>query len=164
MRTAIPEPKYAIGQQVYSAKAEYMPVEHECPDCLGSGKWNVTTPAGETFETRCATCSCGYYSSGRIKEWKDCPLVQLVTIATVRIDSGDSEHPVEYMCHETGVGSGTIHHEERLFASETEAKEYAERRAKENAETRNLQETANRSRGKSKDTLHHKPPKPKVKT
>jgi enhancing lycopene biosynthesis protein 2 len=43
-----------------------------------------------------------------------------LTIGSVRIDT-NHESPIEYMCVETGVGSGSVWDERQLYASREEA-------------------------------------------
>jgi len=58
------------------------------------------------------------------------PSVEVLTIGSVRVDTHDIEHPVSYMCRETGVGSGQIHCEADLFHTREEAQAAAEAKAK----------------------------------
>jgi hypothetical protein len=57
--TNIPTPRYAIGDTVFVGNTEQRRTKHACPDCLGTGKWEVTTPAGGKFSAVCLRCS-GY--------------------------------------------------------------------------------------------------------
>lgn len=118
----IPEPKYKIGQTVYHASYITTSKEIICPDCQGQRVWHVTTPAEETFDIKCSTCTRGYDSpSGTTDILYIGPQVLIRTIGSIRIDTGNSERPVEYMCVETGVGSGTLYDEKSLFATHEEA-------------------------------------------
>lgn len=114
--TALPTPKFTIGQIVWLASAEYEQHNIPCPDCLGRRSWSVTTPAGESFESPCPTCERGFGgSTGCIAEYHWSPSVRALTIGSVRIDTSD-DVPIRYMAHETGVGSGTLWGEGQLHA------------------------------------------------
>jgi hypothetical protein len=127
-----PIPKYRIGQRVFYASEISDTVTHPCPDCLGTKLWKVITPAGAELEAACQRC--GSYSSRDIpslqyRTWV--ASVQPLTIGSIQIDTnagrgGWREDPVRYMCSETGVGSGSVYNESKLFASEDDAKVAAE--------------------------------------
>lgn len=124
--TALPTPKFTIGQIVWAASAENAQKPIPCPDCLGCRSWSVTTPAGETFEAPCPTCDIGWAgSSGTVNEWKWSPVVLALTLGSVRIDT-ESETPIQYMARETGVGSGRLWNEADLRADYGEAVTAAE--------------------------------------
>lgn len=126
-------PKYRIGQKVYRASETSSSASHPCPDCLGTGKWKVITPAGAELEASCQRC--GTYSSSDIPSLKYqtwVAIVQPLTIGSIQIDTaaGKDSHwqsdPVRYMCRETGIGSGSVYDERNLFAIEDEARTAAE--------------------------------------
>lgn len=127
----VPTPKFKIGQKVFHATVESATGKHPCPDCLGSGKWTVTTPAGTEMIAGCQRC--GPYSSSDIpslayQTWEG--VVRGLTIGSIQIDTaaGQSswrEDPVRYMCRETGIGSGSVYDERKLFVSEEEARQVA---------------------------------------
>jgi hypothetical protein len=124
----IPTPKYSIGQTVFSASIRKVREDLPCPDCLGSREWTARSPAGTEIKTACPRCSVRFGSTDSelsLERWVYTPLVSRLTVGSVRIDTNDLKHPVEYMCVETGVGSGQVHHEERLFADQAGATEYA---------------------------------------
>lgn len=134
----IPTPKYRIGQQVFHASKWSTSGQYPCPDCLGSGKWKVTTPAGSEMVSGCQRC--GQYSSSDIpslkfQKWEGS--VQPLTIGSVQINTaaGKDHHwqrdPVQYMCRETGIGSGTVYDERKLYLTEDEAKQVADAMAAE---------------------------------
>ncbi len=121
----LPNPKYSIGQIVFypyiSDKAKRIP----CPDCLEFKTWEVKTPAGEVFKVQCQTCMSGFLSTGFINDYEN-PTVDVsrLTIGSIRIDTASSEDKVEYMCKETGIGSGNIYYESKIFTTEQEANIY----------------------------------------
>lgn len=57
-----PWPKFSVGQTVYYTSSERIRENADCPDCLGSKKWMVTTPAGQSFDVRCVRCIPNAYS------------------------------------------------------------------------------------------------------
>lgn len=118
------QPKYNIGDTVWSGLSGWMETFIKCPDCLGEKLWQVTTPTGEQFEVPCNTCMRGYFCTGEIGIYSDAPIVQCLTVGSVRIDTAD-ENPISYMCKETGVGSGQVHYEKNLFSSKDDATSHA---------------------------------------
>ncbi len=125
----IPQPKHQIGDKVYYANGYYGKTSIKCPDCLGTVKWEVTTPRGEQFDIPCSTCSVGLFSSGYVNQYGPKYSAELMTIGSIRIDSADKEHQIRYMCHETGIGTGTLYDEANLFTNEAEALEVAKIKA-----------------------------------
>jgi hypothetical protein len=115
----IPRPKFDIGSTVYVAGTQGAYTETECPTCLGTGRWRVALPSGEEFDVACEECS----NHGVDRHLTFVPEVCRLTIGSVRMDTHDRENPVSYMCEETGVGAGTIHHERHCFATHEEALE-----------------------------------------
>jgi hypothetical protein len=119
------QPKYDIGQSVWAAATTSGPVRETCPDCLGERVWACVLPSGEALNVPCPTCAHGYDGSrGYIMDRYECsPRVWEGVVGSVRIDTNDREHPVSYMLHETGVGSGSIsiYYEPKLFLSREEA-------------------------------------------
>ena len=104
-------PKYEIGDKVWRAYTTVEHFQHDCPDCLGEKEWKAESPAGTKYTFPCPRCSSMYQSNSALslKYRKFVPSTQLLTIGSVRLDTADKDHPVSYMCVETGVGSGSIH-------------------------------------------------------
>jgi len=127
------EHKYNIGDVVYYASTTSIRKQHNCPDCLGGRKWEATSPAGDKFEFTCPRCTGGYKSHGEISVDYTCFIASVtsLTIGSVQINTA-SKQPVKYMCQETGVGSGTVYDEKRLFLTASSAEEYANILAEEN--------------------------------
>lgn len=130
----LPVPKYQIGQRVFLGYVEDAVEELPCPDCNGTKTWFAVAPNGLILEARCPRCD-GYSQelpTLAIRDWK--PAVRQLTIGSIRIDtarvggdtSGWNSEPVEYMCLETGVGSGSIYRESRLHTNEQLALAQAE--------------------------------------
>lgn len=132
------ETKFNIGDVVYKAWTTTVRKQHPCPDCNGSRKWKAVSPAGGEYEFGCPRCGGGYQSDRDLSlDYSEfAPSVQRLTIGSVRTNSASDDRSVEYMCRETGVGSGTIHSEADLFHTEEEAMRAAEVKAKaQNANT-----------------------------
>ena len=115
----IPIPKYDIGDKVFAPRYALVQKAVQCPECLGEKVWQVRTPTGDEFELPCGGCG-GYNdeNSGTIKELSFNSYVEELTIGSVRLDTADTRdgnHPVSYMCCETGIGTGSIYYEHRLF-------------------------------------------------
>ncbi|MFA7308310.1 MAG: hypothetical protein WC026_16755 [Hyphomicrobium sp.] len=117
---AIIETKFSIGDVVYYASTTTERKQHPCPDCLGTKKWKAISPAGSEYEFRCPRCGSMYHSSHDLSlDYATfVPTASRLTIGSVRTDSADK---TQYMCIETGVGSGTLYDEIRLFSTENEA-------------------------------------------
>ena len=116
----IPTPKFAIGATVYYPRVEHDKVHKTCPDCLGRRTWHAVLPSSEELDFSCPTCTHGYECTGKVSSWDAVGRVETLTIGSVRLDSAD-EHPIQYMCVETGVGSGRLYNEENLLTSLEEA-------------------------------------------
>lgn len=115
-------PKYKIGDSVFFRSMEMRKEKQPCPDCLETRKWKVSTPAGDEFEIQCARCASGYFDAPGIHVSSWHPVVRPLTIGSIRIDTAaDAERRIEYMCCETGVGSGSIYSEAHLFGNEADA-------------------------------------------
>ena len=116
---SFPTPKYALGDKVWTANISMKKVDSPCPDCMGSKKWEATSPAGESFAFDCPTCARthDYTLRHQVPEFA----IRQLTIGSVQINTTDEE-PVRYMCHETGIGSGTLWGESKLSADEEGAK------------------------------------------
>ena len=128
--------RFRIGDVVFKAATVQDSKQHPCPDCLGSRKWTATSPAGGEYTFECPRCSTRFQSHDALclTYTVRSPSVAKLTIGSIRVDTADN-NPVSYMCRETGIGSGTIHYEHDLFATEEEATAAANlRAAKETAE------------------------------
>ena len=120
--------KYAIGDIVFRAGTVTELKSHPCPDCLGIRGWVATSPAGREYTFACPRCGSGYQSDRDLSlaYSQHSPHVERLTIGSVRVDSHNTDRPVEYMCIETGVGSGSIHNERDLYPTEEDARKAAE--------------------------------------
>lgn len=126
------ETKFSIGDVVYKAWTTTVSKQHPCPDCKGSRKWKAVSPAGGEYEFPCPRCAARFMSNRDLSlDYSEfAPSVHKLTIGSVRVDTSSQDRPVEYMCRETGIGSGTIHDQADLFPTEEEAMRAAELKAK----------------------------------
>lgn len=127
--TDFPMPKYRKGQKVYYPWHDTAGAQHPCPDCNGTKKWTCTSPAGHTMEMDCPRCdrNGGYRDDLSLSYTKHTFGVHELTIGSIRINTEFShdEHPISYMCVETGVGSGRIYYEPNLHESREDAEAIA---------------------------------------
>jgi hypothetical protein len=107
--------RYQIGVKVFHSGVRQLRTPVVCPDCKDTRKWKAESPAGETFEFDCPRCGWQHNSPPVVTEWK--PVITELTIGSVRYDSNpyDGSDRFQYMCDETGVGSGQIYNESKLF-------------------------------------------------
>ena len=126
--TPTPTPKYAIGDTVFRARCDERKTTLPCPDCLGTGKWKATSPGGTEVDMDCPRCKRdNYEASLSLQAWTFHPRTECLTIGRVSTEANrDGSTHVQYMCVETGVGSGSVYREELLHATEPEAREAAE--------------------------------------
>jgi hypothetical protein len=131
--------KFSIDDKVWCARIRTEKRQHPCPDCLGAKEWAVTSPAGTAYAFRCPRCSARYAANhdSSLDYNVYIPHADNLTIGSVRIDTSDRERPVSYMCRETGVGSGSVYDECKLFPTQEEAIAFAQTEADEaNAKTK----------------------------
>jgi hypothetical protein len=123
--TDLPVPKYKIGDVVWRGRVFQKEMQLPCPDCLNTRKWKITTPGGSELEADCARCTGSWQLRGvpSLKDYTFEALVERLTIGSIRIDTASRDyHPVSYMCHETGIGAGGIHYEDKLHPTEEAAR------------------------------------------
>lgn len=122
--TELPTPKWKVGDTVFTVETRDGQETAQCPDCLGTGTWEVRSRAGFETTAQCPRCN----GAGKLGLRSRVALVRQLTVGSLRVSTvayHDDEH-VEYMCDETGVGSGSIWRESRLRATREEATEAAE--------------------------------------
>lgn len=137
---AVIETKFSVGDVVYYAGTTTTSKQHPCPDCKGDRKWSVKSPAGGEYEVGCPRCTARYLSDRDLSlaYTAHVPTAQRLTIGSVQFNSasGSYNSGARYMCRETGVGSGNVYDENRLFETEEQALHVAQiMAAKANAET-----------------------------
>jgi hypothetical protein len=127
---AVIETAFSVGDIVWHAGTVTEQRQHDCPDCCGSREWIAASPAGDEFTFACPRCSAGYssFDDMSLKYTAFAPSVRRLTIGSVRHDSHSFNEGsrTDYMCHETGVGSGSIYREADLFKDEAQALRAAE--------------------------------------
>jgi hypothetical protein len=108
------ESQYNIGDIVFQAGTLPTRKRFPCPDCLDTKEWKAISPAGTEYSFSCPRCSATYLfdKEMRLDYMTYVPSVATLTIVSVRYNS---ESGYEYMCEETGVGSGQVHKETTLF-------------------------------------------------
>jgi hypothetical protein len=126
------ETKFDLGQEVWLVKEFPKHTTIPCSGCEGRG--DILLADETTY--RCPKC---YGNKTRIDvapvDWHaDGPM----TIGNVRVSvfQSDDEHEDDrvYMCHQTGIGSGTLWREEDLFGTRQEAEAAADERRKRSDE------------------------------
>lgn len=147
---SIPIPKFEIGQRVICVRVSWCEEKVPCPDCVGSAEWKVVAPSGEQWTVPCNTCSAGWHSTGYVVDYDDRIKKEHLTIGSIQVDTERKECPVRYMCRETGVGSGTIWEESRLFATEDQADAYGVAEMNRVKGLRQAEELRQREQKKSK--------------
>lgn len=122
--------KYSVGDTVYHASTTSERKRHPCPDCMGAGKWKATSPAGSEYDFPCPRCSAQYNADRDLTLDYSAyvPFVYRLTIGSIQVNTakGSYDEGSRYMCLETGVGSGSIYDEARLFETEEEAAKAAQ--------------------------------------
>ena len=82
-------------------------------------------------EIKCPQCG-GYPGVKYLgREWR---IDGMLAIGQIRFEVTTSDFKEQYMCYETGVGSGTVYNVGDLFATENEARIECAGRNKENAD------------------------------
>ena len=117
--------KYSIGDVVYYASTTTERKQHPCPDCKGTKRWSAMSPAGGEYSFVCPRCSTSYRSNNdmSLDYSSSVPVVQKLTVGSVQYNSAPLSYDsgARYMCRETGIGSGSIYDEGRLFETEAAA-------------------------------------------
>jgi len=106
------ESKYAIGDRVFKIVSMRKEVTSDCPFCVGGGF--IRGANGE--QRACPKC----FGRRNQTEWNpqawQVPLENgILTIGQVRVLVTNQSRKEEYMCHETGIGSGTLHSVDDFF-------------------------------------------------
>lgn len=97
-------PRYAIGAYIYRPFTDYTTEKLPCPDCLDTGQWTATSPAGETFTLGCPRCGQYTYHdlpSLRVARHRGHALPLVICGYEVREDGR-----VEYRAREPGTSGG----------------------------------------------------------
>lgn len=122
-------PKFEIGQKVYAVcnTSDTRQKHVECDVCNSTGYVKVE---GKEGNFTCPVChgrtETEHYGYKYVIAYKK------ATIGRIQITEYAKKYRscksvITYMLQETGVGSGTLWNEERLFATEEEANEFCEK-------------------------------------
>ncbi len=128
------ETKYNLRDVVVGIFSEKVPMFVECDVCCGMGS---VTLVGTGVQINCPRCKG---NKGLIEwlpsKWK----VEFdhLTIGQIKSIIADNKHTnsvavgrEEYMCEETGVGDGRVHHGDNLFPDVESAQKECDKRNKE---------------------------------
>lgn len=117
----IMQSKFNLGDKIYLLGGLYIdyPNKHhkECNVCSSTGQVTIN---GETF--CCPKCNGEVrtdYSVQYYRRNKPSPVAYTIGQIEVKVQKNKTE--IQYMCKETGVGSGTIYYEDECFATYEEA-------------------------------------------
>lgn len=124
----VPTPRFAIGDTVYVANVERAVEELPCPDCLGSKKWTVRSPAGGEYTTSCPRCQQTYslrndLPSLKVEHWVGKAVARRITGMEIHLGQ-----KVEYRAS-FGGGSSWIVYEDKAWLTEAEAQAVADEQA-----------------------------------
>jgi hypothetical protein len=130
-----PTPKYAIGDTIYVATTERTVDQLQCPDCLGSGKWTVFSPAGGEYTTTCPRCQSTYSFSEnlpslKVERWVGKAQARLITGMEINAVASGWREAVEYHST-TGTSSWYTIKEADAFGAEADAQAVADAQAAE---------------------------------
>lgn len=116
--------KFNIGDKVWHGSVHVNQFKHDCPDCLGTQKWEAKSPAGLVCTFACPRCSTSYQShdSMCLTYSKAQPYATEYTVSEVQFEGTG----FRYFCQETSQGpaghkSGSFYHEKDFFPTEKEA-------------------------------------------
>lgn len=133
----LPAFKYKKGDLVWYIQSTTTTKQLDCPDCLGSRLWKVTTPAGTAMTMTCQRCSDRMHHDIKLPSLKYHVAVYDVrhlTIGQLNNYSHNREgRDRSYMCIETGIGSGSVYNEDMLYEDEHVARDIARIKTEEAA-------------------------------
>lgn len=115
-----------LGDQVWVSDFIVEKEREDCVECGGRGVWLVTT-VNVAFEVPCAVCSGPWHErrGWRVKTVYT-PRPWLGTVEQINSTATPKGTETTVMLRETGVGSGTLWAEERLYLTEADALRGAE--------------------------------------
>lgn len=132
---------FKLRDEVWVANAKAHRKRITCPDCFGTGQFDVIMKDGTAHSIECATCTLSYYGpQGTIETWEYEPSVELVTITKIEqnIDS-----PTEYLA------GNFIYSHDKIFSNQEDAAKYAktlvEQQSKEEIDRLSRKENPNKS-------------------
>lgn len=116
------ETKLSIGDVGYKVSKVCRDIHLTCKLCRGNG---LVLIRGADRKATCPDCFGQGFSWGEEKEHH---VVESLGIGQVRVTVQAEIIDVSYMCHETGIGSGTVHKDKDFFVTRAEAAVECERR------------------------------------
>ncbi len=126
--STLPEPKFAVGAEIFLPRIERTVDNLPCPDCFDTGEWAVTSPAGGTYTIGCPRCRGTVVMADLpplvVERWVPDVTRYIITGIAVRTNPTDWQPSVEYSC----AGNQSIA-EDKAFATRDEAMAEAERMA-----------------------------------
>lgn len=124
------ESKFGIGDKVYNVSnvsIEYPKIRVKCDICDTTGHIHVK---GRKYP--CPQCGGKYTKDyDNPKAHFTMPNKAPLTVGMVQVRITEDEKEIIYMCKETGIRSGTLYSENRLFATYEEAVKFVENANKE---------------------------------
>ena len=124
--------KFEMGQKVYyvgGVHVEYEQVHVPCEIYDSTGEIEIK---GHTF--KCPHCGGKCHNDPEHKKtFFSKPSTISITIGQIRVKITEKKKEVQYMCKETGINSGTVYPENRLFATYEEACQFVEKANEEMA-------------------------------
>lgn len=108
--------KYKLGDVVYHPSTKTKKKPCICVTCDGTGKVVFKT-AVEDITTKCPYCN----GRGDYEHTEFEPGCDKLTIGRVQTTWSEGLEISQYMCKETGIGSGTLYEEEILYATPEQA-------------------------------------------
>lgn len=124
--------KFDLGQRVYLIHKAGQLVKQKCPACSGNGGIVIEYNG---FSFICSNCQgSGITETWHSTDWQiayEKAKIGRIAVELYRetfINSGIGKNRISYMIDETGVGSGTIWHEDEVFGTYEEAVNECEKR------------------------------------
>ena len=140
--------RFSLGDQVWSIGPNAEEIKLPCRCCRGRAWLEAKGADGESHSVPCP--ECGQSATVRLGSWPEWRVERSLRIGLIRVqvadhtgtdngERGDNMNPARaervggrdeerYMCWETGVGSGSLHRVEDLFATPELAEEEAQAR------------------------------------
>jgi len=108
--------KYQVGDRVWHARCDWVPVKKLCPVCYGKLKVTLILGNEDSVTMPCDYCRVGFSTpTGQIEEHEYVFEPKLVTITAVELLVTETETQVEYL------GGCYVYKEDTLFRDKAEA-------------------------------------------
>lgn len=88
--------EFNVGDKVWWAKYERLPVKNVCPICDGKLRVTIILGNGDHIETDCTFCERGCQKYGWVENWEFVSAVEQVPITRKEVNEGESGRQVEY--------------------------------------------------------------------